>query len=118
MQLLQRHLFTNARSVPSARGGGNHGHLAMVLTNAKYIARVGVLFIVPLHPGPPPESTGTAAVVSATLRNYTAAINNVTLYNNLRAALTSQILSAVTATFLSALEDPDFGFGDATHLTC
>ena len=36
------------------------------------------------------------------------------LYNNLRAALTGQILTAVNALFLSALEDPDFGFGDLT----
>ena len=52
-------------------------------------------------------------------RNYTAAINDVTLYNNLCAALTSQILSEVTPTFLtSALQDPDFGFGDVTPLAC
>ncbi len=29
LQVLQRQLFTNARSVPSARGGGLHGHLAI-----------------------------------------------------------------------------------------
>jgi hypothetical protein len=52
------------------------------------------------------------------LRNYTAAINEITYYKNLHAALKSQILSAVTATFLSALEEPDFGFGDVTHLPC
>jgi hypothetical protein len=117
LQLLQRQLFFNARSVHSARGGGNHGHLAMVLIkNADYIARVGVPFLVPMHPGPPPDAVGTAAGVSVALRNYTAAINDVTLYNNLRAALTSQILSADTPTFLRALEDPDFGFGDVAPL--
>ncbi len=42
--------------------------------------------------------------------------NDVTMYNNLRAALTSQILSAVNASFLSALEDPNFGFGDVMPL--
>jgi hypothetical protein len=38
LQLLQRQLFTFAQSVPSARGGGLHGHLAMLLPDADYIA--------------------------------------------------------------------------------
>jgi hypothetical protein len=116
LQLLQRQLFTNARSVPSARGGGLHGHLALLLTNADYIARVGVAFAVPLHPGPPPIAAGTAAAIAVAIRAYTEALADVTLYTNLRAALTAQILSAVNASFLSALEDPDFGFGDVTPL--
>jgi hypothetical protein len=114
LQLLQRHLFTNARSVPSARGGGLHGHLAILLSDANYIARVGIAFLIPIHPGPPPVAVGTAAAISIALRAYTEALNDVALYNNLRAALTAQILTAVNPSFLSALEDPDFGFGDVT----
>ena len=114
LQLLQRQLFTNARSVPSARGGGLHGHLAILLSDADYIARVGVAFIIPIHPGPPPIAAGTAAAISVALRAYTDALDDVALYNNLRAALTAQILTAVNPSFLSALEDPDFGFGDIT----
>ena len=68
LQLLQRQLFTNARSVPSARGGGLHGHLAILLSDANYIACVGVAFLVPAHPGPPPVAVGTAAAVSVALR--------------------------------------------------
>jgi hypothetical protein len=105
-------LFTNARSVPSAYGGGNIGHLAMVLTNADYIARVDVPFVVPLHPSPPPD----AALISVALSHYTAALNNVTSYNSLCAALKSHILSEVTASFLGALKDPDLGFKDVTPL--
>ncbi|KAI2509715.1 hypothetical protein MHU86_4697 [Fragilaria crotonensis] len=116
LQLLQRQLFTNARSVPSARGGGVHGHLAILLSDAEYLARVGSEFIVPVHPGPPPAAVGTSASVSVALRTYADALADVTLYNNLRAALTAQILTAVNASFLSALEDPDFGFGDVTPL--
>lgn len=117
LQLLQRQLFTNARSVPSARGGGNHGHLAIVLNPADYVARVGVPFVIPVHPGPAPEAAaGTAAVIAVALRNYNDALSDVTLYNSLSSALTAQILTAVNASFLSALEDPDFGFGDVTPL--
>jgi hypothetical protein len=55
LQLLQRPLFTNARSVPSARGGGLHGHLAMLLSDADHLARrAGIPFRIPVHPGPQP----------------------------------------------------------------
>ena len=107
-------LFTNARSVPSARSGGTHGHLAMVLNNADYVARVGVPFIVPVHPDPPPVAVGTAAAIAVALRTYNDHITDVTLYNNLSAALMSQILTAVSASFLSVPEAPDFGFDDIT----
>ena len=116
LQVLQRQLFTNARSVPSARGGGLHGHLAILLSDADYIARVGIAFVIPVHPGPPPIAAGTAAAVSVALRAYTDALDDVALNTNLRSALTAQILTAVNPSFLSALEDPDFGFGDVTPL--
>ena len=117
LQLRQRQLFTNARSVPSARGGGLHGHLAMLLSDADYLARAGTAFVIPVHPGPPPLPVGTSAVIAVALRAYTDALADVTLYNNLSAALTSQILTAVNASFLSALEDPDYGFSDITPRT-
>jgi hypothetical protein len=117
LQLLQRQVYTNARSVPSARGGGMHGHLAMVMSDAAYLTRAGVPFDVPIHPGPPPPAIGAAAVIAVNLNQYTEAIKDATLYNNLSAALTSQLLTAVNASFLSALEDPTFGFSDVSPRT-
>ena len=70
LQLLQRQLYTNAPcSVPSA--GGLHGHLALLLSEADYIARIGVAFDIPVHPGPPPAAVGTAAVVAVAIRAST-----------------------------------------------
>ena len=67
LQLLQHQLFTNAHSVPSARGGGLHGHLAMLLNDVEFIARAGVAFIVPVHPGPLPPPIGTAAIIAVAM---------------------------------------------------
>ena len=117
LQLLQRQLFTNARSVPSACGGGLHGHLAMLMTDDEYLARAGIAFVVPLHPGPPPPPVGTAAAVAVAIRTYTDALADVTLYNALNAALAAQLLTAINASFLSILEDPAFGFSDVTPRT-
>ena len=65
--------------MPSTRGGGLHGHLAMPLSEADYIARAGIVFIVPVHPDSPPPPVGTAAGIAVTLRNYTDALADVTL---------------------------------------
>jgi hypothetical protein len=73
-------------------------------------------FLVPLHPGGPPEAAGSSAAIAVAIRNDNDALD-ITLYNSLSLALTAQILTAVNSSFLSALEDPDFGFGDVTHLT-
>ncbi|KAI2503218.1 hypothetical protein MHU86_11241 [Fragilaria crotonensis] len=117
LQILQRQLYTNARAIDSPRGGGTHGHMAMLLSDAEYLVRAGVPFIVPRHPGAAPDAAAgaTAAQIAEAIRQYNQAVADVTLYNRLSAALTAQIISAVNASFLSALEeDPDFGFGDVT----
>ena len=116
LMLLQRQLLTNARAVTSPRGGGRHGHMAMLLSEADYVARTGVAFIIPVHPGPAPlpPVNATAAQIAETLRVYNEAIADDDKYTRLSAALTAQILTAVNASFLSALEDPDFGFSDVT----
>jgi hypothetical protein len=119
LQLLQGQLFTNARAVDYPRGSGTHGQLALVLSNDEYLARTGVPFIIPVHPGPAPIAAvgTTAAQIAEAIRAYNQTLADVTLYNRLNAALTAQILTAVKATFLSALEDPDFGFGDVSPRT-
>ncbi len=61
------------------RGGGLHGHLAMVMSDADYLARAGVAFAIPVHPGPPPPPVGAAAAMAIALRLYTEAIADVTL---------------------------------------
>ena len=114
LQLLQRQLYTNVRAVESPRGGGTHGHLALLLSDADYLARTGFLFLVPVHPGVAPPGGGTAAQIAESVRVYNQAVADATLYNRLSAAITAQILAAVNYSFLSALEDPDFGFGDVS----
>jgi hypothetical protein len=89
----------------------------MVMSDANYLAPAGVAFAIPVHPGPPPPPVGAAAVIAIATLLYTEAIADVTLYNNLSAALTAQILTAVNSSFLSALEDPTFGFSDVTPRT-
>lgn len=85
---------------------------ATLITSRASGSHLSFLFILV----PPPVAAGTAAAISVALRAYTDALDDVALYNNLRSALTAQILMAVNPSFLSALEDPDFGFGDVSPL--
>lgn len=124
LQLLQQQLFTsNTHSLPSSRGGGLASRPSCSAPQPRQLPprlRVGVPFIlVPVHPGdPPPLPIGTVAVIGVALvHNYTEALADVALYTYLSSALTAQILSTVNASFLSALEDPDFGFGNVSPRT-
>jgi hypothetical protein len=88
LQLLQRQLFTNARSVPSARGGGTHGHLAMVLRQSPIMSRA--LVSRSLFPSIPVRLLmPSALLLPSPLRyaTYKQAIDDVSLYNNLSAAV-------------------------------
>jgi hypothetical protein len=100
--LIDSHCVLPWPPAPSARGGGLHGQLAMLLGETDYITRVGVAFIAPLHPGPLSVAAGTAAIIAVALGANTDALETVTLYSNLRTGLTSLILTAVSDPFWSA----------------
>ena len=47
---LKNQLKANASSVPSNLGGGNHGHLGLVLSPAAYALVSNTAFVTPAHP--------------------------------------------------------------------
>ena len=51
LQHLYDQLKINAQSVASNRGGGNHGHLGLVLTNVEYSILSLTPFVRPINPG-------------------------------------------------------------------
>jgi hypothetical protein len=54
-QLLQRELYTDAHAIHSTRGGGAHGHLAIIMPPADYLNRLGQAFDLPIHPDTAPK---------------------------------------------------------------
>jgi hypothetical protein len=48
---LKKEPISIAASIPSALGGGNHGHAGIIVKAAKYLAMTGVAFNDPNHPG-------------------------------------------------------------------
>ena len=109
----------NARSVTSTRGGGMHGHLALVLSAAAYLLKTGHAFNPPLHPGiPPVHGPGTTAPVIAALdRAYDLALKEVTIYSSTELALKQQLWEAVDESHYKSLSVGMDGYADVPVCT-
>lgn len=111
-------LIANAMSVPSTRGGGQHGHLALVLPPLELNLVAPEPFIEPQHPGPPPEhaANATNAQMHAADTAYARAITDFNTYRNTRNALRAQILATVHQDYSNILSHPLFGYANITPL--
>ena len=118
IQILAREVLANARAVPSIRGGGRHGHLGLVMSDATYLALSGgIAFTLPAHPGdaPTPPATGASQFeIAEHIRIYKATIEELTRANTLHEELKKQILGAVDRLYLTLIEDSIFGFGEVS----
>jgi len=116
LQLLQQQLYTNAMAVHSNLGGGENGHLALVMPADQYLTRTQVAFVPPPHPGADPVHPpgATAPQITEANRQYKQALDNHALYKAVATKLRSQILEAVDTRYLLALKHPDFGFADVS----
>jgi hypothetical protein len=127
LQNLQKELYTNAQAtMHSNAGGGNHGHLALVMPDVDYLALAGQVFIIPQHPGNlPVHAVGaTGPQITETNRQYDANLAAYMRCKEVEAALREQILTAVNNTFLVALEHEELGHiampqvGDGLGCSC
>ena len=104
--LLRKQLKSNAKSVPSNLGGGNFGHLGLVIPPNRYNLISNAPFIRPNHPGPLVIPPGTAQHAASTMRDLHAEQMRVFKeVNVVDQALIQQINQAVEHDFLSALSD-------------
>ena len=104
---LKDKLKTNASKVPSELGGGNLGHLGLVLTAAEYANSSQTPYVEPLHPGPlviPPACTERTENRRRDQHEKDLQLFHDTL--NLKNALKKQITEAVDSLYLEELRDP------------
>ena len=116
LQKMKKQVYANARAVHSTRGGGTNGHLACVMTTQAYFARANVVFDVPTHPGDAPMHTVgmTGNQITETNRQYAHDLSEFRIFTNTAEALKKQILKAIPETYITILEDDDFGYADVT----
>jgi hypothetical protein len=96
LNIIRQLLNANTMSVSSYEGGGRHGHLSIIITNANYFAVATDVFLPPENPGP------AAAIVAGMMGVHIAEIgwlhNAVTriyrMYNNVDQAFKKMIIDA------------------------
>jgi hypothetical protein len=116
IQVLQKQLYANAKAIDSTRGGGQDGHLALVMSPAAYLIRTGVAFAAPAHPGDAPiHAVGaTTAQITETNRRFKHELADHRLFRTVSEEMKQQILLAVPNRYYCRLENVDFGYADVT----
>jgi hypothetical protein len=115
---LEKELIVSiAASIPSALGGGNHGHAGIIVKTAKYLAIEGVAFNDPNHPGIYPA--GLAANAAARTRTKEEAehkelLAQFKIFKGAEQALKDIILEAIEHDYLLEIKDETLGFLNQT----
>ena len=119
IQALQKELFANAKAIHSTRGGGLNGHLALVMNAAAYLARTGIAFNAPDHPGDAPlHAVGaTTAQITETNRAFKHDLAEHDKFITVAEELKQQVILAVPNRYFAILEDREFGYADVPVLT-
>jgi hypothetical protein len=102
----QKQLKANARSVYSNLGGGQHGHLFLVLSDAAYALISNTPFIRPTHPGTLVIPAGnTEAQIRALKDAHKVQLTNFKEVTGVEQALKQQIIKAVDDNYLAAIRN-------------
>jgi hypothetical protein len=106
LQTLTTELKANAGSVPSTLGGGQHGHLALIMSPARYATLAHTVpWVAPANPGPfvPPVPPGTAAQIDAARDVWKELCQSFELPQATEKALVALIVEAIGPIYLRAL---------------
>jgi hypothetical protein len=107
-------------SVPSIRGNGTHGHLALIISPADYLVlSPDAPFIPPVHHGSAPVHApgATSAQITETNRQFKADTIKFNIYTSIEANLKKLLLQAVPATYIDELRDDIYSFANVRTLT-
>jgi hypothetical protein len=103
---LRNELKANAQAVYSNLSDGNHGHLALVLSDAQYAILTQQAFVRPVFPGPLAIPAGTTAPMATVMKEaHQEAIRIFREVQGVEKALIQQIVQAVESDYLSAIRD-------------
>ena len=115
---LHRTLNSNASSVHTTVGGGNHGYLGLTVNGPSYITLTGSAFIPPTNPGPVPIIPPglSAAQIAEMERRHKENRRIFNEYSNVGKALKKQLIEAVNDTYLRTMRHNVYGFAGTTVL--
>lgn len=119
LKVLHRQLNSNAVSIYSARGGGQYGHLSLVVPDTTFNALPNtVAFVAPEHPGPRPvhAAGASAAAITEGNRAYLANLEEFRVYTAGDNALKKLLLQAMPSTYTEFLAHDTLGYAQVTTL--
>ena len=120
LQLLRQEIYANARAVTSTLGGGENGHLFLIMPAAEFATRPNAApFVHPVHPpgdSPPAGVTGAAAVAES-IRRYNAAIALHLKCVTVEEELKKQLLAAINHQYIAIHCDKTMGYADVKCAT-
>jgi hypothetical protein len=116
IRLLQRQINANAMAIPSSRGGGAHGHLALCMSPPDYLALTNVAWQAPVHPGQAPviPNGATGPQITEINRQYKANMEEFTLLKSTEAALRKCLINTTPATYIDILANEIFEYANVT----
>eukprot|EP00978_Attheya_sp_CCMP212_P021255 scaffold61947_cov63-Attheya_sp.AAC.1 len=113
---MHKRLCENAAAVTSNLGGGNHGHLALLVTDKDYLEETKQTFIAPKNPGDDPPTALKPEDQPFVNDCYKRNQRVYEKYGNTDKALKKQIEATVEEDFLSTLHHELTGFNQVTAL--
>ena len=113
LNLLTKELTNAAGSVATQNGGGEHGHIGMVVEEAKYItfSRNAERFLVPINPGPYPTTVDPDKIIrERQIAEHKAEIVEYETYLGVENYLRRMIVKSLDHEWLAEVESKTMGF--------
>ena len=108
LKQIKQELWENASSIESDLGGGDHGYLGLVLTDAKYATVTATPFVPPTYPATLTIPTGTDQVRALNLREiHKDAKSAYYKCKNVEKALQRHVQDVIEEKYLESLVDKD-----------
>jgi hypothetical protein len=119
IRIMQRELYQQAMAIETTLGGGEHGHLGLLLTPAQYAALPGPppAFTAPANPGIFLAAAGTAAQIASHQAAHKDRVSTYQRCVDTEKALKAMIIQAVPPTYIASLSDDLFGYANVTSRT-
>jgi hypothetical protein len=118
---IRKLLHANARAIDTHLGGGDLGHLGLIVSDVSYAmvapeTEAGpTTWIIPTFPGWAPANTdGTAAQISAARHSWDEAVHTYSTFTSVQQALKKQIITVFEPMYLDVLNDDMVGFANIT----
>jgi hypothetical protein len=113
LNLLTKELTNATGSVASQNGGGEHGHVGMVIEMAEYItfSRAGTQFLIPTNPRPYPATINTDKLVcERQIAEHKAECIEYETYLRVKNYLCRMIVKSINHEWLAEVESETMGF--------